>query len=75
MLSPDFINSPDHFLIEIKGGEENKNIQNQNNVADFQKMAAAADEQRRDFRSVKNRAAANRQPDACADKKSAENGS
>lgn len=53
---------------KIHRGEKNKNVKNQNDIADFQQMAVAADEQSRDFRAVQNRAAANRQTDARADK-------
>src|SRR5919198_6557197 len=59
---------------EEGGGGENEDVEEEDHVADPQQVAAAADEQRRDLRAVEHRAAADGEPNACADEEAAEDG-
>src|SRR4051812_11789922 len=51
---------------EAGSSQEDKNVEDENYVADLQQMTAAADKQRRYFRSIQNGATANRQSNSRA---------
>src|SRR5919197_4870641 len=59
---------------EEGGGGENEEVEEEDPVAALEQVAAAADEQLRDLRAVEHRAAADGEPNACADEEAAEDG-
>ena len=53
--------------------DEEDDVESENHIAYAEERAALADQQRGDLRAIEDRAAANRESDASAEKKSAEN--